>query len=139
MNGAADQLLDRLQAAASGDRVLALLVDHYRVSVSWFRSGVNVSVALPSAVPNKPDDPRVMRWLLEVAALSQLRFEAGLCWDGDEEVPQLSRWIESPDGPAAVAQAIEAIVAQAETTMEWVQGRLFRERQFSGRARRVWV
>jgi hypothetical protein len=81
----------------------------------------------------------VLRWLLEVAALSQLRFEAGLCWDGEQEVVLLSRWIEAPDGPAVVAQAIESIVAQAETSMAWVQGRLYRERHFADRARKVWV
>jgi hypothetical protein len=139
MNVGADRLLDRLQAAASGDRTLELLVDQYRVSVSWFGSGVSVTVALPSALPSQPDDSRVLRWLLEVAALSQLRFEAGLCWDGEQEVVLLSRWIEAPDGPAVVAQAIESIVAQAETSMAWVQGRLYRERHFADRARRVWV
>jgi hypothetical protein len=139
MSGAADQLLDRLRAAASGDRVLVLLVDHYRVSVSWFGSGVNVSLELPSALPNDPDNPRALRWLLEAAALSQTRFEAGLSWDREEEVMLLSRWIEAPDGPTVVAQAIESIVAQADVSMSWVQGRLYRERQLAGRSRLVRV
>ena len=139
MNGAADQLLDRLRAAASGDRTLVLQVDHYRVSMSWFGSGVNVSLALPSALPNDPDDPRALRGLLEVAALSQTRFEAGLSWDGEEEVMLLSRWIEAPEGPVVVAQAIESIVAQADASMSWVQGRLYRERHFASRSRLIRV
>jgi hypothetical protein len=139
MSGAADWLLDRLRAAASGDRTLVLHVDHYRVSMSWFGSGVNVSLALPSVLPNDPDNPRALRGLLEVGALSQTRFEAGLSWDGEEEVMLLSRWIEAPGGPAVVAQAIESIVAQADASMSWVQGRLNCERQFAGRSRSLRV